>query len=317
MKIIVTGGSGFLGMHMIRALVNAGHSVKNIDLRAPKNFNRAQEVAFETVIADIQDTEKMKLEIVDADVVFHFAGLIEAGESVKFPQKFIDNNISGTLSVLEAMKENNIKTIIFSSSAAIYGEPKNIPITEDDPTMPINPYGMTKLAMEGLISSYVRAHGFTGVALRYFNLYGPGEHHEPESHAMPNFIKQMYKDKEVGVFGTGEHQRDYIHVKDIVDAHTKALDFSLKNQGQYHYMNLSTEKPSTTLEIAKIVAEAMGKEAKITHLPERPGDPLVLSASAQKAHEVLGWQAQVNLEDGVRETVEYFIEFWKENGEEN
>jgi len=307
MKIIVTGGSGFLGTHMIRTLKAAGHQIKNIDLKQSRDNDDEN---FRTVIADIKDTEKMKLEIIDADVVFHFAGLIETGESVKFPQKFVDYNISGTLSVLEAMRVNNTKTIIFSSSAAIYGEPQNIPITEDDRSIPISPYGMTKLAMEGLISSYVEAHGFTGMALRYFNLYGPGEHHEPETHAIPNFIKQVYENKDVEVFGNGKHQRDYIHVRDIVDAHIKALDFALKNPNQYHYMNLSTEKPSTTLEIAETIIRIMGKDSKIVNLPARPGDPLVLYASAQKAHEVIGWEAQINLEDGIRETVEYFVGYW-------
>lgn len=311
MKIIVTGGSGFLGTHMIRALLNAGHEVKNIDLRSPRNPQEAEKLGYKTIIADILDTKKMKEEIKDADAVLHFAGLIEAGESVKNPQKFVDVNISGTVSVLEAMQENGIKIILFSSSAAVYGEPINIPIKEDDKTIPINPYGMTKLAMEGLISSYVQAHKFTGVALRYFNLYGPEEHHEPESHAMPRFIKQIYDDKEVTVYGSGEHQRDYIHVRDIVDAHLKALDYAMSNQEDYHYFNLSTEKPSTVLEIAKAVEVAMGKEAKITHLPERPGDPLVLYADASKAREALGWQAQVSLEDGVKEMVDYFVEYWR------
>lgn len=312
MKIIVTGGSGFLGAHMVRALLAAGHQIKNIDLEPSRDSDNEN---FRTVIADIRDSEKMKQEITDADVVFHFAGLIEAGESVKFPQKFIDYNISGTLSVLEAMKTNNIKTIIFSSSAAVYGEPLNIPITEDDRSIPINPYGMTKLAMEGLISSYVELHGFTGIALRYFNLYGPGENHQPETHAMPNFIKQVYENRDVEIFGNGEHQRDYIHVSDIVDAHLKALDFALKNPNQYHYMNLSTEKPSTTKEIAETIIRVMGSNSKIVNLPNRPGDPLVLYASAQKAHELLGWEAQVGLKDGIKETVEYFVNEWERKSE--
>lgn len=307
MKIIVTGGSGFLGSHMIPALEAVGHTILNIDIREPKH------VEVETVVADILDKPKMMEIIKDADAVLHLAGLIEAGESVKDPQTFIDVNISGTVNVLEAMKANGINTILFSSSAAVYGEPKNIPITEDDPTMPINPYGMTKLAMEGLISSYVKAHGMTGVALRYFNLYGPKEHHEPESHAMPRFIKQIYNGEEVTVYGSGEHQRDYIHVKDIADAHLKALDYAVKNQGEYHYFNLSTEKPSTVLDIAKAVESAMGKEANIKHLPERPGDPLVLYANASKAHEILGWKAQVSLEDGIKETVDYFVKIWEQS----
>jgi len=304
MKIIVTGGSGFLGSHMIPALEQAGHTILNVDIREPKH------VEIKTVIADILDKPKMMEIIKDADAVLHLAGLIEAGESVKDPQTFVDVNISGTINVLEAMKANGINTILFSSSAAVYGEPKNIPISEDDPTMPINPYGMTKLAMEGLISSYVKAHGMTGVALRYFNLYGPKEHHEPESHAMPRFIEQIYKGEEVTVYGSGEHQRDYIHVKDIADAHIKALDYAMNNQKEYHYFNLSTQKPSSVLDIAHAVENAMNKKANIKHLPERPGDPMVLYANATKAHEVLGWQAQVSLEDGIKETVDYFVEYW-------
>ena len=311
MKIIVTGGSGFLGSHMIPALESAGHTVLNVDIRPAKH------VEVETILADIRDAQRMKEVIKDADAVLHLAGLIEAGESVKFPQTFVDTNISGTVAVLEAMRENNITILLFSSSAAVYGEPQTIPITEDDRTIPINPYGMTKLAMEGLISSYVQAHGFTAVALRYFNLYGPKEHHEPESHAMPRFIKQIYTDQEVTVYGSGEHQRDYIHVTDIVDAHLKALDYALQNPGAYHYFNLSTEKPSTVLEIASAIESAMQKKAQIKHLPERPGDPLMLYANAGKAHKQLGWRAQVSLEEGITETVQYFTQYWKEHSDEN
>lgn len=310
MNIIVTGGSGFLGTHMVRALQIAGHQVKNIDIRSSRDTN------VETVIADILDTKRMKEEIKNADAVFHFAGLIEAGESVKYPQKFVDVNISGTVSILEAMRENNVKIILFSSSAAVYGEPQSIPILEDDRTIPINPYGMTKLAMEGLISSYVQAYGLTGVALRYFNLYGPEEHHDPESHAIPRFIKQIHENQEVTVYGSGKHQRDYIHVRDIVDAHMKALEYAMKNQGKYHYFNLSTEQPTTVLEIARGVGQALNelgleRLVNIKHLPERPGDPLLLYANAQKAHELLRWKAQVSLKEGITETVQYFVNYWK------
>ena len=303
MKIIVTGGSGFLGHHLIRALVKAEHEVKNIDLKINPEFP--------TVIADVRDTGKMLKEISGAQAVFHLASLIEAGESVEKPARYIDYNVNGTLSVLEAMRANGIKTFIFSSSAAIYGEPKRVPIKEDDRTLPINPYGMTKLAMEALLSSYVKAYGFTGIALRYFNLYGPEEHHEPETHAMPRFIKQIYEGQEVTVWGDGKHLRDYVYIDDIVRAHLLALDLAQKEPQRYHYFNLSTEKPASVLEIAALVEETMNKKAHIKHFPERPGDPRVLYASAQKAKEVLGWQAQVSLEEGVRKTVEYFMKYWK------
>lgn len=302
-RIIVTGGSGFLGRHLLRALVKAGYQVKNIDLRVNAEFD--------TVIADVRDKDKMLEEIKDADLVFHLASLIEAGESVKEPQKYIDYNLDGTLNILEAMRINGINAMAFSSSAAVYGEPVRVPIQEDDRTMPINPYGMTKLAMEALLSSYVNSHGMTGIALRYFNLYGPEEHHEPESHALPRFIKQIYNGEEVTVWGSGEHQRDYIHVSDIVDAHLKAISLAQSQSGKYHYFNISTEKPASVAEIVGFIEEAMSKKANIKNFPPRPGDPLLLYANANKAREQLGWTSQVELKTGIKEMVEYFVNYWQ------
>jgi len=298
MKIIITGGSGFLGRHLCRALTAAGHTIKNIDL-----VNNPE---FSTVIADVRDKERMVAEIVDANLVFHLASLIEAGESVKEPFKFIDYNLNGTLSVMEAMRVNNIKNFIFSSSAAIYGEPIRVPIKEDDRTIPINPYGMTKLAMEGLLSSYVSSFGFTGVALRYFNLYGPEEHHQPETHAIPRFIDQIINEKEVTVWGDGQHQRDYVYISDIVEAHLKAIELTQAKPNQYHYLNLSTQQPASVIGVIKQLEVLIGKKAKITHFPDRPGDPRVLTADATKAKEVLNWESKVNLEEGLKQTVSYF-----------
>lgn len=303
MNIIVTGGAGFLGNHLCRALSKAGHSLKVIDLKKNPEF--------ETIIADVRDSEKMKELINDAEVVFHLASLIEAGESVEKPDKYVDYNINGTLSVLEAMRLNGVKTFVFSSSAAIYGEPLQVPIKEDDRTIPINPYGMTKLAMEGLLRSYVEAHGFTGVALRYFNLYGPEEHHEPETHAIPRFIEQVYKGDEVTVWGDGSHQRDYVYIEDIVDAHLKTLNLIEQKPGKYHYINLSTEKPSSVVDVVTIIEQTMNKKANIKYHSPRPGDPLKLYADASKAKNVLGWQSKHDLKSGLRETVNYFINYWE------
>jgi len=302
-KILITGGAGFLGRHLSRTMAQEGHQIKIIDLKNNPEF--------ETVIADIQDTQAMKKELAGIDVVFHLASLIEAGESVKFPQKFVDVNVSGTVSVLEAMRANNVKTFLFSSSAAIYGEPQRTPIFEDDRTIPINPYGMTKLAMEALVSSYVASHGMTGVALRYFNLYGPEENHEPETHAIPRFIKQIHEDQEVTVWGQGQHQRDFIHVRDVVSAHVSALQLCFDQPHMYHYMNLSTQQPCSVLELIHLIEKVMDKKAQITHHPDRPGDPLVLVADASKARNVLHWESKVSLEEGLRETVKYFIDTWK------
>ncbi|MEN8252836.1 MAG: NAD-dependent epimerase/dehydratase family protein [Patescibacteria group bacterium] len=305
MKIIVTGGSGFLGKHLQRALIKAGHSVKNIDLK--------ENAEFDTTVADVRDQNQMLAEIKDADLVFHLASLIEAGDSVKNPQKYIDYNITGSVSVLEAMRQNEIKTFIFSSSAAIYGEAEKIPIQEDDRTIPINPYGMTKLAMEALLSSYVQAHGFTGIALRYFNLYGPGEDHQPETHAIPRFIKQIHEGSEVTVWGNGQHKRDYVYIDDIVDAHLKAIDLAQNQSQKYHYMNLSTQKPNSVSEIVGLIENIIGKTANIRNFPERPGDPLVLTADASKAKELLKWETKIDISTGLKQTVDYFLKLWESN----
>lgn len=303
-NIIVTGGAGFLGTHLCRALAQAGHMVTVIDLK--------ENPEFPTHLADVRDQALMEEYIpAGTDLVFHLASLIEAGESVKNPATFIDQNINGTLSVLNAMKKNEVKNFVFSSSAAVYGEPLHVPIKEDDRTMPINPYGMTKLAMEALLSSYVASFGFTGVALRYFNLYGPEEHHQPETHAMPRFIKQIYDDQEVTVWGDGHHQRDYIHVQDIVTAHVNAIALCDQQPNQYHYFNLSTEKASSVLDIVAIIEKAMNKKAQIKHFESRPGDPDILVADASKAHEQLQWRATIDLESGVTETVNYFLNHWE------
>lgn len=293
MNILVTGGSGFLGKNLCRALQNAGHKVLNLDKKSCD--------VVETVVGDIMDQSLVEKHMAGNDAVFHLASYIEAGESVEMPRKYIENNVLGTLVVLEAMKKFGVKKFLFSSSAAIYGEPLRIPIKEDDRTLPINPYGMTKLAMEGLVSSYVYSYSMTGVALRYFNLYGPGEDHQPETHAIPRFIAQIVHDEEVTVWGDGSNKRDYIYIDDVVSAHLLALNLS---QG-YHYMNLSGKNATEVRQVIALLENIIGKTAKVKNFPPRSGDPMELFADATKAKEMLGWEPKVEFEEGLRKTVEW------------
>jgi UDP-glucose 4-epimerase len=277
------------------------------------NLDLVDNPEVKTLQADVRNQDQVEqiLQKEDFDTVFHLASLIQAGESVEKPQTYIDYNINGTLSVLEAMRHSQVKNFIFSSSAAIYGEPQRVPIQEDDRTLPINPYGMTKLAMEGLLSSYVDAHDFTGVALRYFNLYGPEEHHQPETHAIPRFIDQIYHGQEVTIWGDGSHQRDFVYIDDIVRAHLAALDLIQAQPQQYHYLNLSNQNPASVAEVVELIAELMDKQAKIKHYPPRPGDPQVLVADASKAQQVLAWEAEVDLRQGLEQTIAYFVDFFQ------
>lgn len=294
MNIVVTGGSGFLGKHLCHALKQAGHVVKNIDLRPNEDV--------ETVIGDVQDRAILDQHLSGQDAVFHLASNIEVEDSFKRPAYYIQNNVLGTLAVLEAMRAHGVKKFLFSSSAAVYGEPIRTPIVEDDRTLPINPYGVTKLAMEGLVSSYVRAYEFTGVALRYFNLYGPGENHDPETHAIPRFIKQILHDEEMTVWGNGKNTRDFIYIEDIVAAHLRALELP---QG-YHYINLSGKNATEVGAVIALLEKITGKTAHVKNYPARPGDPAELFADATKAKTVLSWEAQVGLEEGLKKTVEWF-----------
>ncbi len=305
MNIIVTGGSGFLGRHLCRALAADGHTVTVLDLHENPEFT--------THILDVRDAAKNSNLFEGVDVVYHLAAKIEAGESVTHPNLYFDHNVMGTLSVLEAMKQAGVSFFLFSSSAAIYGEPQRVPIHEDDRTLPVNPYGVTKLAMEGLVNSYVATSGITGVGLRYFNLYGPEEHHEPESHAIPRFIQQIYSGTEVTVWGDGAHKRDFVYIHDIVTAHVLALKYAQTHQGTYHYYNLSAEQPCSVRDVIEKVAIALGKPAHVRHFPNRPGDPLLLYADASKARTELGWEASVSLDAGIQETVKYFTDLWMQD----
>lgn len=297
MHVLVTGGSGFLGSHLCRSLQEHGHTVRVLD--------RHVNPEFETIQGDVCDQATVIKSLQGIETVFHLASSIEAGESVLKPYEYTQNNVLGSIVLLEEMRKLGIKQFIFSSSAAVYGEPLRVPIFEDDRTMPINPYGMTKLAMEGLASSYSYTHGFTCVALRYFNLYGPGENHNPETHAIPRFIAQIRKGEEVTVWGTGEHQRDFVYISDIVSAHLKALSLE---QGKYHYFNLSGKNATKVSDVIKLLEKNLGISARIKNFPPRPGDPLLLFADSSKAKDQLDWESEVSLEEGIKRTVEWFLQ---------
>lgn len=295
MNILVTGGAGFLGTHLSKTLQDSGHTIRVLD------HNNNPDC--ETIVGDVCDSDTVKRALDGIEVVFHLAAHIEAGESVKEPYEYSRNNVLGFVVLLEEMRKANIKTCIFSSSAAVYGEPIRVPIFEDDRTLPINPYGMTKLAMEGLASSYSYAHGFTCVGLRYFNLYGPGENHKPETHAIPRFITQIATGAEVTLWGEGENKRDFVHVSDIVAAHIKALELP---KGKYHYFNVSGKNATKVIDVIAMIEKLIGKKAKITHYPPRPGDPMLLFADSSKATSELGWESKIDLEYGLAQTVAWF-----------
>ncbi len=301
MRILVTGGAGFIGSHVNKLLLDQNHTVCVVD-----NLSRGHKESIDSrttfVQADLLEQEKLEKLLIGYDAVIHMASLIEVGESVKKPVEFVENNITGTIKLLEAMRAAGVNKIIFSSSACVYGKPSKLPIMEDDPlNEQENIYGLTKVAMEQLCILYHRLFGFNVTILRYFNPYGPGELHQPETHAIPNFIKAILEKRKVPLFWKGEQIRDFIYIDDLASAHVLPLNLSGLN-----IFNIGTGKGMKIIDLIKKVFELVGYEVPIEDLGERTGDVPSLVASAQKINQELGWEAKVSLDEGLKRTIEFF-----------
>lgn len=301
MKIIVTGGAGFIGSHVQKLLLDKGHQVTIID-----NLSHGSQEAIDPrstfIKADLQDQKRLEEVLPGTDAVIHMASLIEVGESVKRPVEFVENNILGTAKLLEAMRKTGVKKIIFSSSVCIYGKPKKLPITEDDPLgEQENTYGVTKVTMEQLCLLYHNLHNFDITILRYFNPYGPGELHNPETHAIPNFIKAVLEKKPLPLFWKGSQVRDFIYIDDLVTAHVLPLNLT-----GLHIYNLGTQTGVKVADVVKTIFELVGYEVPIEDLGERKGDVAKLVASAEKIKKELGWKTKVDLQEGLRKTIEFY-----------
>ncbi len=301
MKILVTGGAGFIGSHVSKLLLDGEHSVTVIDdLSTGHKEYLDERVNFQQV--SLEDQKKLEEILPGHDAIIHMASFIEVGESVKKPVEFAQNNIVGTVKLLEAMKATGVKKIIFSSSACVYGNPKKLPITENDPTgEQENPYGITKVTMEQFCMLYYRLFEFDVSLLRYFNPYGPGELHNPETHAIPNFIKAALSKTPIPLFWQGQQIRDFIYIDDLARAHVLALPLS-----GLHIYNVGTETGLKVIDVVKKISELLGYETSIEDKGQRKGDVPSLVASSEKIRRELGWETKVDLEEGLKETIDFF-----------
>lgn len=301
MKVLVTGGAGFIGSAVNKLLLDQGHEVVVVDdLSKGTRGSLDKRVLFYQV--SLNDQKKIEEILPGTDAVIHMASFIEVGESVKNPVQFAENNIVGTVKLLEAMKTTNVKKIIFSSSACVYGNPKKLPIIEDDPLgEQENPYGITKICMEQFVTLYNKLFGFDVVILRYFNPYGPGELHSPETHAIPNFIKAVLSKTKIPLYWNGEQVRDFIYIDDLASAHVIALPLS-----GLHVFNVGTETGVKVIDVVKKIFATVGYEIPIENLGERKGDVPSLVASAEKIKNQLKWEAKTNLDEGLQKTVDFF-----------
>ncbi len=301
MKIFVTGGAGFIGSHVTKLLLDAGHSVTVFD-----NLSNGHQDSVDSratfISGDLLDQKKLEESLPGHEAVIHMASLIEVGESVKNPVAFVENNILGTVKLLEGMKNTGVKKIIFSSSACVYGVPTKLPITEDDALgEQQNPYGLTKVNMEQFCKLYHNLYGFDVIILRYFNPYGPGELHSPETHAIPNLIKAALNKQPIPLFWKGEQTRDFIYIEDLAKAHVLPLNLT-----GYHVYNVGTETGIKVIDLVHLIFKELGYEVPIDDKGERKGDVPSLVASSGKIKQELGWNPEVDLEEGLKKTINFF-----------
>jgi UDP-glucose 4-epimerase len=304
MKILVVGGAGYIGSHMVKMLSLTGHQVVTLDNLSTGYRDAVKygdfiegDIADSGLLDDIFSNDHF-------DGVMHFASFIEVGESVREPAKYFENNFSNTLNLLNAMVRHEVKRFIFSSTAAIFGEPKYVPIDEEHPKQPINPYGRSKLMVEEALQDYEKAYGLESVCLRYFNAAGAdpegelGERHIPETHLVPLILQAASgRRAEISIFGDdydtedGSCMRDYIHIVDLCSAHLLALEHLEKGLGSRRY-NLGNGAGFSVIEVIDIVKQVTTKDFKVIEADRRPGDPAVLVADSKLAQAELGWKPQ-------------------------
>ena len=312
MRLLVLGGAGYIGSHTALELIKKGHEVIVVD-NLVTGYEKAipdKAVFYQGDIRNFDFLDNLfKKEKIDA--VIHFAAYSLVGESVTNPLKYYDNNLYGTKVLLEAMIKNNVNKIVFSSTAATYGEPENIPILESDRTCPTNPYGETKLAMEKMFHWASKAHGLNYVSLRYFNACGAdatgqiGEAHNPESHLIPLVLQVPNGKREsVSIYGTdydtpdGTCIRDYIHVTDLAQAHILAVEY-LARGGESDIFNLGNGVGYSVREVIETARSVTGDPIPAIEVPRRAGDPARLVASGEKAKKVLGWEPEIKQLDDI------------------
>ncbi|MDF9409215.1 MAG: UDP-glucose 4-epimerase [Pelotomaculum sp. PtaB.Bin013] len=313
MNILVTGGAGYIGSHTVRALVNKKHRVVVLDNLSKGHPAAVKEI--ELVRGDTSDRQLLKRLLTGCNIeaVMHFAASSLVGESVRLPSDYYRNNVVNGLTLLDAAVEAGVRYFVFSSTAAVYGEPIEVPITENHPATPLNPYGATKLALEGAMRWYGEAYGLRYTSLRYFNAAGAdpagdiGEDHEPETHLIPLVMKAaLGLIPQLEIFGDdyptpdGTCVRDYIHVNDLADAHILALEAMAGGAGSNIY-NLGNGNGYSVLEVIETAKAVTGSSIPVKYAARRAGDPAVLVAGSERIKDELGWRPAF---PGLREIIE-------------
>jgi UDP-glucose 4-epimerase len=304
-KVIVTGGAGYIGSVVAKQLLAAGHEVVVVDDLSRGHAGAVPAGATHAPVS-LLDAGALLAPLAGAEAVLHFAALSLVGESVEHPERYWHNNVGGTRNLLDAMRARGVRRLVFSSTAATYGEPKAIPITEDEPAAPVNAYGASKLAVDLMLRDECVAHGLSAASLRYFNVAGAsgdlGEDHAPETHLIPLVLQAAAGAREhIDVFGTdyptrdGTAVRDYIHVEDLGVAHGLALD--ALESGEHRIFNLGTGDGYTVREVIEAARKVTGRAIEVREQGRRAGDPPQLVAANARARDELGWTPRRGLEE--------------------
>lgn len=301
MRVLVTGGAGFIGSHVVAVLLGQGHEVTVLD-NLSTGFRRLVPEGARFIEGDLADEERLPHYLRGHDAVIHMAGFIEVERSVREPLAFTMNNVVNSVRLLEAMRQADVGKIVFSSSACVYGVPARLPIREEDPLgVQSNPYGASKVSIESFVATYNQAHGMDAVILRYFNPYGPNELHQPETHAIPNFVRSALARRPIPLYWKGETIRDYIYVEDLARAHVDVLGLA-----GLQYFNIGTETGTKNIDVLRTLFDVLGYEVPVDDLGPRAGDVMANYASSEKLRRATGWQARVDLREGLARTVEWF-----------
>jgi UDP-glucose 4-epimerase len=299
MKLLVTGGAGYIGSIVAQQLLDAGHEVVVLD-NLSRGHREAVPDGARLAEVDLLDVERLTETVGEGfDGALHFAAFALVAESVAQPERYYRNNVVGSLNLLDALRAADVKRLVFSSTCAVYGEPEVVPMDEQTPTRPVNAYGASKLAVDGMISDECRAHRLGAVSLRYFNVAGAsgclGEDHEPETHIIPNVLRAAQGLQEcVQIFGTdyptpdGTAVRDYIHIEDLASAHLLALDGA--RGGEHRIFNLGNGNGFSVRAVVEAARDVTGLEIPVREAPRRPGDPPQLVAASGKIRAELGWE---------------------------
>lgn len=321
--ILITGGAGYIGSHTTLEFLNSGYEVVVFDNLETGHLETIdilkKEGNLEFFKGDLKNQKDLDelFKKYNIEAVIHFAASSIVSESVKNPAKYYRNNVLGTLNLLDCMIKNNVKKIVFSSTCATYGEPKYVPLDENHPQNPINPYGQTKLMIEKIMDDYDRAYNLKSIRLRYFNVAGAnseakiGEWHETETHLIPNILKSVFeKDKTFKIFGDdyntpdGTCIRDYVNVEDLAKAHKYALLY-LNKENKTDYFNIGTQEGDSVKKVFSVCREILKKEIPLEIAPKREGDPAILYANSKKAKEILNWKGEKNLKDSIKSAYEW------------